>query len=100
MARLEVSATRRVGARTVPLLPVRYAEIIDSLPKTSASFTYLDADIRVTAWSGGIAVIVELSLIYAQHGSDGTLATVLCDVAVNACCDAVGVSVSPDSLAM
>ena len=58
-----------------------------------ASHTYLDADIRVAAGSGGIAVIVELSLICAQHGSDGALATVLADAAVDAWRSTVGVGI-------
>ena len=49
-----------------------------------ASHTYLDADIRVTAGSGGIAVIIELSLICAQYGSDGALATVFANATVDA----------------
>ena len=59
----------------------------------SPSLTYLDADVCVAAWSGGIAVVVELTLIFAQYRTDGTLATILANVAVNAWCLAVGVGI-------
>ena len=64
-----------------------------------ASHTYLDADIRVGARSGGIAVTVELSLSCALYGSDGTLATVLASDAVKARRSAFGVDVRLSSWA-
>ena len=69
------------------------AGVVVAVMILGASHTYLDADIRVAAGSGGIAVIVELPLICAQHGSDGALATVLADAAVDAWRGTVGVGI-------
>ena len=58
-----------------------------------ASCTNLDADVCVAAWSGGIAVVVELTLIFAQYRIDGTFATILANDAVYARRSTVGVGI-------